>query len=102
MYIVIVVFGVPILLCLLVIWLVRHFYRVSGREQVYKNGIVLTGDGIEYLGLSLTGTCKKTFSEIDSVELISYFKYLFSVFFMVLIHSGIQGDCFQIRFWSLS
>ena len=58
--------------------LIRFFYRVSGHERVYGNGIVMTEGGIEYLGFPFTGTRKKTFDEIDSVELSPYFKVAIS------------------------
>ena len=75
------VFGIIALAAILAITLTRYFYRAAGHEEVYKNGIILTESGIEYLGFPLTGTRKKTFDEIDSVELSSYFKVAISVLF---------------------
>ena len=71
-------FVVIALAATLAVALMRFFYRVSGHERVYKNGIVMTEGGIEYLGFPFTGTRKKTFDEIDSVELSPYFKVAIS------------------------
>ena len=67
-------FVVIALAATLAVALIRFFYRVSGHERVYKNELVMIECGIEYLGFPFTGTRKKTFDEIDSVELSSYFK----------------------------
>ena len=103
MLILVVVFVIPVLVASLTVALIRNFYRKSGKEQVYKNGVVLTDDGIEYLGLSFTGTCKKAYSEIDSVDLISNSKYLFSFFLVWVKHMAHRavllraGSCYQIE-----
>jgi hypothetical protein len=73
------VFGVIAVAAVLVITLIRYFYRVSGHEEVYKSGIVLTESGIGYLGFPFTGTRKRAFDEIDSVELSPYIKVAISV-----------------------
>jgi hypothetical protein len=75
------VFVVIALTAVIAVALMRYFYRVSGHEQVYKNGIVMTQGGIEYLGFLFTGTRKKAFDEIDSVELSPYFKVALSALF---------------------
>lgn len=64
--------GIPVLIALALVALVRCFYRICGHEHVYKNGIVVTQTGIEYLGFLFTGTRKIAFSEIASVELLPY------------------------------
>jgi hypothetical protein len=71
------VFGVITLVAVLTVVGMRYDYRKSGKEEVYKNGIVVTESGIEYLSL-FAHTRTKTFDEIDSVELSPYFKVAIS------------------------
>ena len=72
------VFGLPTIVGVCIVALVRRLYRASGHEQVYENGIMMTDTGIEYLGFLFTGTRKKSYEEIDSVQLIPYYKLLIS------------------------
>jgi hypothetical protein len=83
------VFGGAVLVSVVAVALMRYFYRVSGHEQVYKNGIVITETGIEYLGFPFLGTRKKTFNEIDSVELSPYFKVAISA---LLLRYGLNTN----------
>lgn len=80
------VFGIIAVTAVLAIAMIRYFYRVSGHERVYKDGIVVTESGIEYSAFPFTVT-QKTFNEIDSVELSPYLKVAVSVLFL---HYGLN------------
>jgi hypothetical protein len=79
--ILLVVFGSAALVAVVTVALMRYSVRLSGHEQVFKNGIVMTDSGIEYLGFLYTGTRKAAYSEIDSVELSPYYKVAISALF---------------------
>lgn len=75
-------FGIPALVGVVVVVAIRFFVRRTGREQLYKNGVVISESGIEYWGLFLAGVRKTSFLEIQSVELASYFEVAISVLFL--------------------
>ena len=75
--IVLFVFAIAALASIGAVALMRHFIRSSGHEQVINNGIVVTDNGIEYPGFLFSGTRKKEYTEIDSIDLIPYYKFVF-------------------------
>ena len=70
--------GIATLVGLLVVALMRYFVRVSGHEQVFKDGLVMRESGIEYFGFFFTGTRRVPYSQIASVDLIPHYKYVLS------------------------
>jgi hypothetical protein len=75
--VVLLVLVIPALATIGGIALMRRYIRSSGHEHVINNGIVVTDDGIEYPGFLLWGTRKKEYAEIDSIDLIPYYKFVF-------------------------
>jgi len=63
--------------CVCVIAYMRYFIRHSGYETVFKEGLVVSENGVGYLRFAVAGLREVAFSEIDSVELIPGFKFLF-------------------------
>ena len=59
----------------------RFLARRCGMKQLFEDGAVLTEDGIEYLGFFMFGRSKVTFAEIESVEVIPFYKAMFSILF---------------------
>ena len=59
----------------------RSLARRFGMKQLFEDGAVLTEDGIEYLRFFMLGRAKATFDEIESVEVIPFYKAMFSVLF---------------------
>jgi hypothetical protein len=64
---------VPILGALGLVFGVRYLFRRVGYERLYDDGVVMTDNGIEYLGFLFSGIRKVSYSEIASVELVSPF-----------------------------
>src|SRR5208283_1331215 len=75
-------FASAALIAVITVTVMRFFIRLSGRQQLVENGVVLTESGIEYFGFLYTGVRKTPFSEIQSVELVPYYKVLISSLFL--------------------
>jgi hypothetical protein len=73
----ILVFAFIALVCVCVIAWMRRFIRRSGYEKVFKDGLVVSDNGIEYLRFEIAGLREIAFSDIDSVELIPGIKFFF-------------------------
>jgi hypothetical protein len=59
----------------------RRIIRGSGTQHLHQNGIELTDSGIDFLGLLWAGRRHADYSELESVELISFPAALFSLLF---------------------
>ena len=68
--------GIIVLVTVLTVVTMRLLARKFKVTDLMDGGVRMTQDGIEYLGLHFTGTRRKTFSEIRSVELVPFYKAL--------------------------
>lgn len=74
--ILVLVFAFIALVCVCVIAWMRHFIRHSGNEKVFKDGLVVSESGVDYLRFAVAGLREVAYSEIESVELIPFFKFM--------------------------
>jgi len=77
---------VPLIAVITVVTM-RFIARKFGVTEIMNNGVVLTPEGIKYMGFFFTGTRKRTFAEIKSVELVPYFNVVIS---MLLFRYGLN------------
>jgi hypothetical protein len=74
--IVVLILAFVALACVCVIVWMRRSIKHSGHETVFKDGLVVSGNGVGYLRFAIAGLREITFNEIDSVELIPFFKFM--------------------------
>jgi hypothetical protein len=79
--IVVLVFAFIALVAVAVIAWMRYFIRWSGYKEVFKDGLVASESGVGYLRFAVAGLREVAYREIDSVELVPFYKFmLFGVF----------------------
>lgn len=102
--ILIAVLGIPTLIAVALVFGVRYLFRRAGHERLYDDGVVMTDNGIEYLGFFFTGIRRVAYSDIASVELVPSFQLaLFQMvhyygFFPRTIKRKLFGKVVVIRF----
>ncbi|HEY1718144.1 MAG TPA: hypothetical protein VGH42_07595 [Verrucomicrobiae bacterium] len=74
-------FGSVALVAVITLTLFRFFTRLLGLKQVIKEGVVLTDDGLEYLGFLWLGKLKASYVDVESVEVLPFSKGLISILF---------------------
>ena len=74
---VLLVVGVAIFTCL-VIGLILHLCNLFGMRQVFKEGVVMTENGIEYAGFLWLSKLYASYDDIKSVKLLPYHFAYFS------------------------
>jgi hypothetical protein len=95
--ILLVFFGSAVLVAIITVATMRFLVRKFGIAELMANDVRLTQNGIEYFGFLFTGIRKKTFNEIKSVELVSYYKVLIS---SLLFRYGISTRRIPPNFFS--
>ena len=102
--ILILVLGVPTLAAMALLFGVRYLFRRAGLKRFYDDGVLMTSNGIEYLGFFFSGIRKVPYSDIASVDLVSPFQVaLFQLvfyygFFPRTIKRSLLGKVVVIRF----
>jgi hypothetical protein len=74
--IVVLVLAFIALVAVAVIASMRYFIRRSGCEKVFKDGLVASESGVSYLRFAIAGLREVAYGEIDSVELIPFYKFM--------------------------
>jgi hypothetical protein len=78
-------FGIPVVVAVSAIYLLRYVTRRTGCQKMYEEGVVMSNYGIEYLWLF--GVSRHSYGEIASVEAVTFTEYLLN---LLLFRYGIS------------
>jgi len=71
--------GGAALVAVIVLTLFRSFAHLFGLKQVIREGVVLSDNGLEYLGFLWIGKLKASYADVESVEVLPFSKGLASI-----------------------
>jgi hypothetical protein len=85
------------LIAVITVIVFRFFARTFGMEKVVEEGAALTENGLEFLSPFGLGKTTIIYANVESVELLPYYKGLFSI---MLFRYGMSARWICTRFFS--
>src|SRR5271156_5657825 len=97
MVILLVVVGSMALVGVITVALLRFVTRRLGLKEVFEEGLILTDDGLEHLGLHGLGKVKVPYQDVESIEIFRFFQGWMAVTFSHVALWRFGGSSLCIR-----